>query len=91
MSIGQVESVRSLPIPVQMPDGSTVWAENHVQIRAADGRRFFAQRGDSGAAVLRATSAGETEWVAVVRAVDAQGFAIACHADQVAARLEVVL
>lgn len=91
MSIGQVESVRSLPIPVQMPDGSTVWAENHVQIRAADGRRFFAQRGDSGAAVLRATSAGDTEWVAVVRAVDAQGFAVACHADQVAARLEVVL
>jgi hypothetical protein len=90
-SIGQVESVRSLPIPIRMPDGSIVMASDQVQIRAADGRRQFAAQGDSGAAILRSTPEGVHEWVAVLRAVDSRGFAIACHADLVAARLEVVL
>jgi len=90
-SIGQVESIRSLPIPIHMPDGSVVLARDQAQIRPSDGRASFAARGDSGAAVLRHTPEGRTAWVAMVRAVDPQGFAIACHADDVAARLEVVL
>ncbi|GIW95049.1 MAG: hypothetical protein KatS3mg110_3090 [Pirellulaceae bacterium] len=90
-SIGQVESVRSLPIPIRMPDGSIVMATHQIQIRAADGRRQFAAQGDSGAAILRSTPEGVPEWVAVLRAVDSRGFAIACHAERAAARLQVVL
>ncbi len=90
-SIGHVDSVRSLPIPIRMPDGSMVLARNQVQIRAADGRRWFAARGDSGSAILRATPEGAHEWVALLRAVDPHGFAIACHADLVAAKLGVLV
>ncbi|MBM3999784.1 MAG: hypothetical protein FJ297_09650 [Planctomycetes bacterium] len=91
LSVGEADSVQSLPIPIHMPDGSVLWVRGQVQIRATDGRAEFAAPGDSGAAVLRAGPRGEYEWVAVLRAVDDQGFGIACHADRVAARLGVVL